>query len=147
MAMQLVVGGAYSGKRRIVRQKVGHFSWISAYTGDSLECWKSEWYDNTSLVLEGWEKWLAVDLKQGMLLDEVRQKYSSLLWSIRSEELKRSSNVLLIMLEVGRGIVPMNEEERNLRDVAGWLLQDATKQAEEVVYVWHGLTQTLKSGV
>jgi adenosylcobinamide kinase/adenosylcobinamide-phosphate guanylyltransferase len=143
--MQLVVGGAYAGKRKIVRQKVGCISWISAYTGDSLKNWKREWSDETALVLEGWERWLEEDLKQGLQLDDVRQKYSSLLLTICTEEERRKSNVLLIMLEIGRGIVPMNEEERKLRDVAGWLLQDASEQAEEVIYVWHGLSQTLKA--
>jgi adenosylcobinamide kinase/adenosylcobinamide-phosphate guanylyltransferase len=142
--MQLVVGGAYAGKRKIVRQKVDRISWVSSYTGDSLENWKSEWSDDTSLVLEGWERWLAEDLKQGMLLDQVREKYSSMLLTIRAEEHRRKSNVLFIMLEMGRGIVPMNEEERKLRDVSGWLLQDASEHAEEVTYVWHGLSQTLK---
>jgi adenosylcobinamide kinase/adenosylcobinamide-phosphate guanylyltransferase len=143
--MQLVVGGAYAGKRKVVRQKVSRMSWISSYTGNSLGSWKSEWSYDTCLVLEGWERWIAEDLKQGMILDEVRLKYSSLLKTICAEEKRRKNNVLLIMLEMGRGIVPLNEEERKLRDVAGWLLQDASEQAEEVIYVWHGLTQTLKA--
>jgi adenosylcobinamide kinase/adenosylcobinamide-phosphate guanylyltransferase len=143
--MQLVVGGAYAGKRRIVRQKISDFSWISAYMGDSTQSWQTKWHANTCLVLEGWEKWIEADMQQGLLPDQIRQQYASLLRSLSGEEQKCKNKVILIMLEVGRGIVPINEEERKVRDIAGWLLQDAATQADEVVYVWHGLTQTLKS--
>lgn len=143
--MLLVVGGAYAGKRSIVRQKVQLSTWLSAYTGDSKDDWNIKWESSTALVLEGWEKWVEAALKQDVTLDELREQFGLLFRTLSIEEKKRGDQVVLIMLEIGRGIVPINAEERKVRDVAGWLLQDATAQAHEVIYVWHGLSLVLKS--
>jgi adenosylcobinamide kinase/adenosylcobinamide-phosphate guanylyltransferase len=143
--MLLVVGGAYAGKRSIVRQRVHSYTWLSAYNEDSWEDWNMKWNKNTTLVVEGWEKWIEVALKQDLALDMIRDRFGMFLRTLAIEEKERKDEVVLIMLEIGRGIVPINAEERKVRDVAGWLLQDAAKQAVEVIYVWHGLSQAIKS--
>jgi adenosylcobinamide kinase/adenosylcobinamide-phosphate guanylyltransferase len=145
MDMLLVVGGAYAGKRSIVRQRVHSYTWLSAYNEDSWEDWNMKWNKNTTLVVEGWEKWIEVALKQDLALDMIRDRFGMFLRTLAIEEKERKDEVVLIMLEIGRGIVPINAEERKVRDVAGWLLQDAAKQAVEVIYVWHGLSQAIKS--
>lgn len=146
MDMLLVVGGAYAGKRSIVRQRVQvhSYTWLSAYNEDSWEDWNMMWNENTTLIIEGWEKWIEVALKQDLTLDEIRDKFGRFLRTLSIVEKERRNQVVLIMLEIGRGIVPINEEDRKLRDIAGWLLQDAAKQACEVTYVWHGLQKKLK---
>lgn len=55
-------------------------------------------------------------------------------------EASRNKQVILIMLEMGKGIVPKEAEDCQLRDLAGWIQQDAVSLSKEVHYVWHGVS-------
>ena len=142
--MQLVIGGAFAGKRKIVREKYERCSWTSAYMGDSLFDWKMKWENDTTLVVEGWEKWISNELTNGKSMNDIRRDCSHLLQGFDLEEKKRNMPIVLVMLEVGRGIVPIQKKDRMLRDLMGWIAQDAVKMSDEVVYVWNGLSKRLK---
>ena len=62
----------------------------------------------------------------------------------REGEAGAIGEIVLIIPEVGRGIVPMDARERQLRDLAGWLAQDASAACTAVWYVRHGLVMALK---
>nr|WP_255723436.1 bifunctional adenosylcobinamide kinase/adenosylcobinamide-phosphate guanylyltransferase [Sporosarcina sp. ACRSL] len=53
-------------------------------------------------------------------------------------------DVIFILTDIGRGIVPMDAEQRALRDACGRLYQRLIAQADEVTRIWYGLAQTLK---
>jgi adenosylcobinamide kinase/adenosylcobinamide-phosphate guanylyltransferase len=142
--MQLIIGGAFAGKREIVRKKHKEFSWISAYQNDLLSDWNQKWRGGTTLVLEGWEKWIKFQMKQEAGDAVIRAEFNMFFQSFLEEEHLRNDEIVLIMLEVGRGIVPIEKDERRFRDLAGWILQDAAKMAEEIQYVWHGMSKRLK---
>ncbi|MGD6830782.1 bifunctional adenosylcobinamide kinase/adenosylcobinamide-phosphate guanylyltransferase [Sutcliffiella halmapala] len=142
--MQLVIGGAFAGKRNIVREKDKEFSWVSSYYNDLLSDWDKKWRGGTTLVLEGWERWIEDQMKKEAGDAVIRAEFSKFFQSFLEEERVRNDGIVLIMLEVGRGIVPIDKEERRFRDLAGWILQDAVKLAEEVQYVWHGIAKRLK---
>jgi adenosylcobinamide kinase/adenosylcobinamide-phosphate guanylyltransferase len=142
--MQLIIGGAFAGKRDIVRKKHKELSWVSSYHNDLLSDWNQKWRGGTTLVVEGWEKWIKGQLKQEAEDAVIRAEFGRLFQCFLEEERLRSDEIVLIMLEVGRGIVPIEEDERRFRDLAGWILQDAAKMAEEVQYVWHGMSKRLK---
>ncbi|WP_404428163.1 bifunctional adenosylcobinamide kinase/adenosylcobinamide-phosphate guanylyltransferase [Sutcliffiella horikoshii] len=143
--MQLIIGGAFSGKRSTVRTLHSEeLSWVSAYDEHSLTDWKSQWESDTSLVLEGWEQWIMNALPLEQNDDSIRQFFYSFLLDLKEEERKRGKGIVLIMLEMGRGIVPVEKQERRLRDLAGWFSQDASVLADEVYYVWHGMKEQLK---
>jgi adenosylcobinamide kinase / adenosylcobinamide-phosphate guanylyltransferase len=144
MDLQLVVGGAYSGKRKLVREQYDEITWHSAYDEDQLTNWKVKFTSSSMLVLEGWEKWIQHELSSNSTLDEVRVSFYGLIDEICELEKMHGKRVIFIILEMGRGIVPMNEEDRNLRDVSGWILQYATNKADTVQYCWHGLSKTIK---
>lgn len=146
--MQVFIGGAYSGKRKIVRALYpGELIWVSSYNDQNFTDWKSYWLNDTPIVLEGWENWIMKALPSEKNDDSIRQFFYSFLLELKEEERKSGNEVVLIMLEIGRGIVPVNKQERRLRDIAGWILQDAAKLADEVYYVWHGMNQKLKERV
>lgn len=144
--MQLIIGGAYSGKRKIVKDQFDDFgfSWLSSYDEASIGSWKDEWQKDTHLVLEGWENWLRGDVRLSIPLKDLREKYNQMFRIFLDEETLRNTQVILIMLEMGKGIVPIEAEERQLRDLAGWIQQDAALLAENVSYVWHGLSRQMK---
>ncbi len=142
--MQLVIGGAYSGKRNFVKQKKQSLCWISSYQGNHLDDWHQKWIPRTTLVLEGWEKWVALEIAKQEDDDTVREKFKVALKALKEEGLKRGEEIVLIMLETGRGIVPMTREDRRLRDLSGWLAQDAVEMSDEVFYIWHGIERRMK---
>jgi adenosylcobinamide kinase / adenosylcobinamide-phosphate guanylyltransferase len=144
MGMQLVIGGAFSGKRKLVRETSGKCSWVSAYKGDRLVDWETMWEMNTTLVMEGWESWISSELSHHENLDEIRSDFKALFLKIQEEGCIRNNQIILIMLEMGKGIVPLQKEERRLRDLAGWIAQDAANISDEVHLVWNGLSKRLK---
>lgn len=142
--MHCVIGGAYAGKRDAVRARYDALAWHSAYAGAELEDWKKRALPGTTLVLEGWEQWLATALADNGDDDRLRQCFTETLDALVSAERERDLRVVLVLLEMGRGIVPIAAIDRRLRDLAGWLAQDATERAERVSYVWHGLVKDLR---
>jgi adenosylcobinamide kinase / adenosylcobinamide-phosphate guanylyltransferase len=148
--MQLVTGGAFSGKRRIVKElykeNPQELSWLSSYNDEILDNWADVWQPGTALILEGWENWLREDIRcgEGSQMDRLRRKYHKHLTDLMREEERNGGKACLIMLEMGKGIVPAESEDRALRDLHGWLQQDAAKLSSEVYYVWHGLSRRLK---
>lgn len=136
--MYVIIGGAYSGKRKHVVNTYEYSIWKSAYEGVKVE----EIFTNTAdeiVVLEGFEIWISHLIKSGKSDEEILYFFG--------EGFKKSPNksLILIMLEVGKGIVPVNKEDRRLRDVMGWIQQEAVSNAEVVTSVWHGLTRVMKN--
>lgn len=60
------------------------------------------------------------------------------------EVLKLYPNLILISDEVGSGIVPMEAEERRLREDIGHMQVELAKRADEVVRVACGIGQRIK---
>jgi adenosylcobinamide kinase/adenosylcobinamide-phosphate guanylyltransferase len=144
MGMQLVIGGAFSGKRKIVRERNPNCNWLSAYNCDALSEWEARWEKDSTLVLEGWEKWVDDELEKKENVADIRQHFQSFFRLLKEEEQKRENEIVLIMLEIGRGIVPLQKDERTLRDLVGWITQDAAEVADEVYYVWNGFAKKMK---
>jgi adenosylcobinamide kinase/adenosylcobinamide-phosphate guanylyltransferase len=146
MEVLLVVGGAYAGKRKIVKERVddvGKSLWISAYGNEHWTAYDMKWSRDRPLVLEGWEKWILEECNEGQKMSKIRQTCTDLITTLYHEEQKCGCPIVLIMLEMGRGIVPLESQQRKQRDVAGWVLQDAAKLADEVLYVWNGLAKRI----
>ncbi|WP_230500166.1 bifunctional adenosylcobinamide kinase/adenosylcobinamide-phosphate guanylyltransferase [Sutcliffiella rhizosphaerae] len=118
--------------------------WFSAYESQAVDGWKDSWEKGSNLVLEGWEIWLEEALKVENDDFIVRKKFLALLKELAQAEMEREGRVILIMLEVGRGIVPVEAHLRRLRDLSGWLTQDAASQCEEVHYIWHGIGEQVR---
>lgn len=62
------------------------------------------------------------------------------------DELKEfKGELILVSNEVGQGIVPLGEINRQFVDEAGWLHQRLAQECEKVIFVVAGLPQILKS--
>lgn len=136
--MLLILGGAFSGKRKYVRVRIPSHSLLSAYENHNWDHWKEQWKGDTDLVVEGWEQWVEEQLKSGKEGQEVVAFFYEFMDQLIEKEKQSGKKVAFIMLEVGKGIVPMSKMERDLRDMVGWITQHAAKKAEEVIYIWHG---------
>ena len=51
---------------------------------------------------------------------------------------------VVILTDIGRGIVPIDARQRKLRDACGRLYQRLMAEADEVTRIWYGIAQTIK---
>ncbi|MHA6258956.1 bifunctional adenosylcobinamide kinase/adenosylcobinamide-phosphate guanylyltransferase [Sporosarcina sp. CAU 1771] len=125
--MRVFIGGAHNGKREYVRRLI-------AEEGKDLQ-WFEAALPNAGteeVVLAGLENWIG---QSGLNEQEaVRQVMQAV----------HNRKVNLILTDIGRGIVPMNVEQRNLRDICGRLYQRLIAEAEEVTEIWYGMSTNLK---
>ncbi len=141
--MQLFIGGACAGKRDAVAARFPAANGWRLDTAKPFSDSQQALVADTPLVITGVLEWLGAALERDDT-DALRQQWQSDMAALcqRAEELE--APLIIIASEVGRGIVPMQPEERRLRDLNGWFTQDATAQAEQVWYVRHGLVMALK---
>lgn len=140
--MQLFIGGACAGKRDAVNARFPDAVWTRLAPGQRLHFAIKEMQSNTPLVLYGVFEWLEASLSSET--ECLRAEWQEDLKYLNEEGQKRGVSLVVIMNELGRGIVPIASNERQMRDVNGWLCQDVTAQATQVFYVRHGLVQALK---
>ncbi|WP_235039629.1 bifunctional adenosylcobinamide kinase/adenosylcobinamide-phosphate guanylyltransferase [Vreelandella profundi] len=141
--MQLFIGGACAGKRDAVAARFpGATSWRLKAHKPLSDC-QSALCAHSPLVINGVLDWLSADLETTDS-DTLRQRWQGDIQQLclRAETL--SAAIIIIATDVGRGIVPMQPEQRRLRDVNGWFTQDMTAHAERVWYVRHGLVMAIK---
>ncbi|MGM0783512.1 MAG: bifunctional adenosylcobinamide kinase/adenosylcobinamide-phosphate guanylyltransferase [Pseudomonadota bacterium] len=142
--MQLFIGGACSGKRNAVSERFPAARWHRLEAGASLPVWEKTVDPEVSLVVTGWADWIEMALGDEPDDDRLREQLVAALEALCAVERERGSTVIVILSEMGRGVVPMAARLRRLRDLAGWLAQDAAARADGVWYVRHGLVKSLK---
>src|SRR5699024_8315908 len=80
-----------------------------------------------------------------MEADQPRDAFNQwLTYWLQWEQQDASSYLYVIGSDVGKGIVPIDEDERHFRDLVGWCFQDVAKKADRMDIVWYGLHKQLK---
>lgn len=141
--MQLFIGGACAGKRDAVAARFPTANGWSLDTDKPFSDSQKTLIADTPLVITGVLEWLGASLEREDN-DTLRQQWQSDMAALCQRAEALNAPLIIIAIEVGRGIVPMQPEQRRLRDLNGWFTQDATAQAEQVWYVRHGLVMPLK---
>jgi adenosylcobinamide kinase/adenosylcobinamide-phosphate guanylyltransferase len=127
--VHVFIGGAHNGKRKYVKK------WL-ANRGEN----KFNWVDGINpytqalpiIVLAGIENWvIETDLSEEEIANQIMK-------------IGNQQELVLIVTDIGRGIVPVDAEERKRRDVCGRIYQYLMGEAEEVTRIWYGLAQPLK---
>ncbi|MGR2740861.1 bifunctional adenosylcobinamide kinase/adenosylcobinamide-phosphate guanylyltransferase [Billgrantia sp. Q4P2] len=142
--MQLFIGGACAGKRDAVSERFPTACWHRLGTGVPLDGWRAPATAAVPLVVTDWTAWIEAAFDAEPDDDRLRGRLAAALDSLTAAERQGGLTVVLILPEMGRGIVPMSPATRRLRDLAGWLAQDAAERADAVWYVRHGLVKSLK---
>lgn len=127
--MHVVVGGAHNGKRAYVRKLIGTDE-------DYLFADRPEMID----ALPDCEKVVVANIEEWLLQTKLSEAeaISHIL------KITEGREVIFILTDIGRGIVPMDAEQRRVRDACGRLYQRLFREANVVTRVWYGLPQTLK---
>lgn len=129
--MHIVIGGAFNGKKTYVKQRI-----------------KSTWFDGElpiapqtgNVVITNLEKIVAKNLQR-----EEQQVALEIAEQLMELD-KQCAQLILIVTDISRGIVPVDPLERQLRDTCGRLYQVLFKEAATITRVWYGIAETIKKG-
>lgn len=137
--MHIYIGGAHNGKREFVKKQLTkqgkhNVQWIEGNL--LLNCMGDSHPYNSgtiqTIVVAGIEEWLGeTNLPEEAAIDYVMKGIAG-------------RNVIFILTDIGRGIVPVDAEQRKLRDTCGRLYQRLMAEADEVTRIWYGLAKTVK---
>jgi adenosyl cobinamide kinase/adenosyl cobinamide phosphate guanylyltransferase len=145
--MHVITGGAYNGKAEWIKQayelnKTSH-TWISAYKKDPCPV-DLIMYDTPLIVLEGAEQWVrqkVADEKAAFNRNDGRMLIEK--W-IGWEQQDAEHQLIVIGTDISKGIVPIEQVDRNWRDVTGWFYQDLVERSERFDVIWYGINKQLK---
>ncbi|WP_255485226.1 bifunctional adenosylcobinamide kinase/adenosylcobinamide-phosphate guanylyltransferase [Sporosarcina sp. BP05] len=134
--MHVYIGGAHNGKRDYVKKMLAeqgkeNVQWIEGNRLGDSPLVSTEAIQTT--VIAGVEKWLAeTNLSEQAAIDYVMNC------------IVKGRHTVFILTDIGRGIVPMDADQRKLRDACGRLYHRLMAEADEVTRIWYGLAKTLK---
>lgn len=147
--MHFVSGGAYNGKANWVKQHYRllednekEHRWISAYQAMPLPEDLSK-YSVQTIVLEGLEEWI-LSLSKTRTIDEVRGEFKKILQEWLSWAKEANHELIIVGVDMSKGVVPADATLRKWRDVTGFIYQDMVKHCRVFHYVWYGIAQQLK---
>nr|WP_298251084.1 bifunctional adenosylcobinamide kinase/adenosylcobinamide-phosphate guanylyltransferase [uncultured Halomonas sp.] len=143
--MQCFIGGACSGRRDLVDERFPEARWHRLAPGQGVADWLDDVPVGATLVITGWAAWLAAALVDDND-DGVRASWRIMLQALAAAQRRQGLELVLILDEMGRGIVPMAPEARRLRDLNGWLAQEVASRCTAVWHVRHGLARRLDDG-
>ena len=127
--MYIVFGGLFNGKTDYVKRKYQPDVFVSdlaafQITGQTVAI------TNFQLLVRSF-----------LQLDEVEASNKVLAQIARLAE---QNEVICICDDVSRGVVPMDKNERKMRDVLGRLYQQLFERAHTVTRIWYGIPEQLK---
>lgn len=133
--MHVIIGGAYNGKREYVLQRLGTRRYQLCVGEIPAGTFSKEEYviitDFAQLVLtyQHHDELEVADI----IINQLKQ-------------LQQQTNVICICQDVGRGVVPIEKEQRFIRDACGRVYQRLFKEAETVTRIWYGIPEEIKGG-
>lgn len=126
--MHIVIGGAFNGKRAYVKRR-----------------WDATWYDGTlpetangTVVIVGLEGILQAYLEEDE--QHVAARFAQKLIALDAT----CDELIVILTDMGRGVVPIERASRQLRDTCGRLYQELFKHATTITHIWYGIPEILK---
>jgi adenosylcobinamide kinase / adenosylcobinamide-phosphate guanylyltransferase len=126
--MHIVIGGAFNGKRAYVKQR-----------------WHASWYDgalpetaNGTVVIAGIEGILQAHLEEDE--QHVAARFAQKLIALDAT----CDELIVILTDMGRGVVPLDRASRQLRDTCGRLYQALFTHATTITHIWYGIPEILK---
>lgn len=134
--MQVYIGGAYNGKREYVKKQLASIPKESIHFFDGVLP-NPEYSKKDVLILMNFEK--LVPKFKGQPELEVAQDVIN-----RIRVLEEQANVICILTDLGRGIVPLEEMDRFIRDCCGRIYQQLFQRASSVTRIWYGIPETIK---
>lgn len=132
--MHIYIGGAYNGKRKYVKQ---YYQSYRQYVFEG-EIPESSAFTTQDVVIVGRFEQLVQQLTH-LTEDEVVEQLMEKLG-----QLDKVATLVCVCTDMGRGIVPLDKEQRFLRDTCGRLYQAMFAYSHQVTRIWYGIPQVIK---
>ena len=133
--MHIIFGGAFNGKQQFVKNFC-------------KEQGKQPQFFHGVIPTNSFTKQDVVVIQQ---LEQLLQPLSSLgeiqaAATIAEQlfQLDKKTQLLCICTDMSRGVVPIDKNQRFLRDATGRLYQQLFQQSESITRIWYGLAENLK---
>jgi adenosylcobinamide kinase / adenosylcobinamide-phosphate guanylyltransferase len=131
--MHVIIGGAYNGKRKYVLEQLGD----SRYTIYEGEIPTGTFSKEEHVIISDFEKLVLANREH----DELKNAEMIVQ---QLKRLQQQTHVICICRDIGRGIVPIEREQRFIRDACGRVYQQLFKEAETVTRIWYGIPEVIK---
>ncbi|MET3575757.1 bifunctional adenosylcobinamide kinase/adenosylcobinamide-phosphate guanylyltransferase [Bhargavaea ullalensis] len=130
--MHIYFGGAHNGKRDFVKGLLGEAAheWIEAGELKALPEPPSG-----RVVVAGLEEYIN---------DHHTDEEEAVADVLRFLERADRDGLIIILTDMGRGIVPVDPHARWLRDACGRLGQRLSRQADGITRIWYGIPQKIR---
>ena len=128
--MHIVFGGAYNGKRQYVLTQLADEPY-EEYRGEIPNAARN------TVIISNFEQ-LVMTYRQ---MDELEVAQTIVAQITR---LSKQAKVICICNDIGRGIVPIDKDERFIRDACGRVYQALFKEAESIIRIWYGIAERIK---
>jgi len=144
--MHFVIGGAYNGKRQWVRAELEkHAGEDRAILEINTLIPEKELSPYKAVIWSDIEHWIEANWYNGMEEEQLLKRWRNAIDElIQWEEKDEAHQVVIIGTDQSKGIVPLDQTKRAVRDLAGWCHQYTAKKAERVTRVWYGIAEKLK---
>lgn len=147
--MHFITGGSFAGKRNWalnfyrLTKKSDCLQLFNFYSEDTKLADVDQW-KKPIMMLEGLE-YLIKQKLDAMEMEEVLRHFRQLFQElIQWEKQDEHRQVIIIGSDITKGIVPMEKRDREWRDAAGWVYQEAVRNAARADIIWYGINETLK---
>ncbi|WP_347789436.1 bifunctional adenosylcobinamide kinase/adenosylcobinamide-phosphate guanylyltransferase [Solibacillus sp. CAU 1738] len=133
--MHVYIGGAYNGKRKFVMEKFKGDGHIHLYDGVLPEL--ADFLPSDIVIVSRFESIIANASLQSedQLVDSIMERLLLI---------NNCTTLICICTDIGRGIVPLDRQQRFIRDTCGRLYQALFEKSSTVTRIWYGLPQVLK---
>ncbi|MEK4229999.1 bifunctional adenosylcobinamide kinase/adenosylcobinamide-phosphate guanylyltransferase [Solibacillus sp. FSL H8-0538] len=135
--MQVILGGAFNGKRQYVKTQLKAIASHRIFTFEGELPADKAFTKEQFIIIGSFEK--IIETRLHIDEDIVAEKLSAKL-----VQLDQETTVICICTDMSRGVVPLDQKQRQLRDTCGRLYQKLCEESEQVVRVWYGIPQLLK---
>lgn len=133
--MHVIIGGAYNGKRKYVLEQLGNRPYVICEGEIPIGAFSKQEH----VVITDFEK-LVLSYRNHDELEIAEMIVR------RLKQLHQQTNVICICNDIGRGIVPIEKEQRFIRDACGRVYQRLFQEANEVTRIWYGIPEVIKKG-
>lgn len=146
--MHVITGGSYNGKSAWVKEYYQlndskQYAWLSAYKEEQFLPNLSSIHKDI-VILEGIEQWIFNLVTKESTMDyrvELRKCIET--W-IEWEQENKKRKLIIIGVDISKGIVPVDPKIRFWRDITGWFYQDLIERSQRFDLVWYGIHKRLK---
>ena len=135
--MFVILGGAHNGKRKYAEKLIAQLPDKKLIVCEGRLPQPQDMKENERYIISNFEQIILP------YLHEPEEKAAQLIYE-QIIQIAEQAELFCICTDTSRGVVPLEKEARQLRDMCGRLYQKLCGEARTVIRIWYGIPQILK---